>query len=1379
MMRGFEATLINGFEPTRQGLEASSSLTMSNDTPSLPPPPQTGFGAPTPTFEQKESALFPPPPQSGFGAPSPIIEGNNTSSLPPPPQSGFGAPTPVSAREESPSLPPQHKSGFGVPSSLPTREQSPSLPPPPMNGFGAPTPPPPARNETPPMPPPPQSGFIAPPQGGFVPRPSLDGGQSKIPPHRGFVPRASFDAAATRYRFDESHHPRHRFHDINAQPELSMRPQSSERVEEPAAVQSPRLKEQSAASPTAAAAVVNNPRAFLGGIYKGLVETLATGSDAVASGIEQAFWKAPALAHHASVAIGANPRGSDETHVSEPKTIPTAQDVSYEQFAGASGEPNGFDSVALDHPTSISADFSEIPLVGGQLASYAPPIDGFDAVPFEDSSFAATHVAPMEASRPDSVLDDLLPATLQAEQELERPPPAKVASTADLGSANAGSPWLESSVYSDGNPLAAGDEGLATAPEPENEWLPAQVAPAVFSARPSSSARASPLTGARDLQAGSPNNGARKEITNEAPFGSYDDATFEVGPDFNPDALPSDLHESRISPTPASEIKPGTPVYSNTGFGAGQPSQHSSIYASSPATESVASAFQATPQYSDRMGNAFAPLQSFDFGPSSSPAPAGEIKPETSVFSGTGVDDVRPFPSGSAQTSVPATEGVNSSFYATSSQYPDPIVNAFAPVETFNFGPSSYGVQDFVITSEDPQGASASEPVAETFDSQSGHGGAAPEQHVDDSSTNAFNIQPSGYGDALWSYEQDAADATGNALGAPYGQEADPVANAFGSQYKVAGIEAENADPVANAFAGLSISGDAHGYQNQQPEWAINPVDPQSKAFAAGTVQASYTQEMDPVATDFDSTLGPQSVANAYGGISTSSQDRPEWAAEPQPSAHAVDTAQGSYGEETDPVANAFGSQLNANGVHAPNADSVADAFHGLTMSGNGFHGQQPEWGPGHAGSQPAYAADTAQVSYPWETHTGPDADSQPSADAGVPAQALYNQQKDPGTNTFDSQTAFDDQPGAYAADAAQDLSGRDVDPVANAFGIAGQGNVDPVANAFGLRAVSGNQSTTLAQSTYGQDADPVASWFGSPQNGHAGQSFYGQGAGTPSQEADPIISAFGLQSSANIGKSPYGEEADAVAKAFASPSSANAMQGLYKQEANAVANADMPQAFYGQEADPVANAFGSPSSANVTQNVHTQEADPNANATGAVANVDVTQSLYGQEANPVTNSFGTPSSEYAAARGYHEKAEPVPDNDEAQHAFYGQEADPVANAFGSSPSAGDNAYDQQADPVANAFGIAAGVNVTQGFYYQEADPVANAFGSRIHSSLASGNDTKGMQPEQQEEPTPSVRAPYDVGELRELMQANDALRSRFAQTLARLPASLRSMAAY
>ncbi|KAI8589764.1 hypothetical protein BDZ88DRAFT_128389 [Geranomyces variabilis] len=1278
--------------PPQSGFEASAFRGRANETPPIPPPSQKGFeaapshmrSAVTSPFaystqqsvqhfatdhapHEETSVLLAPPQQSDeSSAASPIVS-TESAALPPPPPSGLGAPPRPPTSNDFKSLPPPPQSGFGAPAPPVASSETAAISPPPQSGIGAPTPPV-MTNERQPLPPPPQSGFVAPPQGGFVPRASSDG-QSKIPPRGGFVPRASFDATSSRSRFEESHHPRHRFHDINAQSEQGDGSQSAERLLQPTDEQpSPRSKEQPAAQALSAAAVVNNPRAFLGGIFSSVVETLATGSDVVASGIEQALRKTPALANHnPSTSANAKRQGTAVASSPERESTP-AQEFSYEQFAGgANGESNGFDSVSLNNPSSaISADFAEVPLAGGQLAGFSRPNDGFDAVLFEDQSFAATPPPPLaESSRPDSVLDDLLPATLQAEQETERPVPAKVASGVDLASSNAGSPWLESSVYSDGNPVVAADEvGITRAPEPASEWLPAQPAPAIFGARPSSGTRASPYTDAGNLPAGSPTaGGARQAATNDTPhYGSFDDATFEVGPDFIPDALPSDVHESRISPTPASEIKPGTPVFTATGLGTGRPAYQSELnVTSSPATASVASAAPAvdTPHYaSDTVASAFAPVQSFDFGPSSYGAQDFVITSEDSQAS-------------AASETVP---------YAThKDQVDDPIANAFGAQASAG---TAYGTHPYSETAQAEYSSPQNDdPVANSClqSNDDVNGGYGSPQHADtfpagsDAAHGSYTEYPTQDADTI-------ASAFGGASYGSYGQDTDPVVNAFGAQQNMNatyGSYGQDAYPVTDAFG---------AQQNAEAAYGSN-AEPVAKAFGtpqsadtAGVSYGSYGQDADP-------------IANAFGGHS-----------EPVES-------YGSYGQDADPVANIFGAPQNAD----PAANPVANPFNGQPTPGEsyGSYGQDANpVGNAFASCDAAYGGDADPVANAFG--------SQPSADASVdPVTSVFGMLSVSGNGQDSVTSAFGSQPSAYPADTAQGPYGQEADPVTSAFGTQSTGQeADPVISAFGY---------------YGQQTDPVSKAFGSRPSADATQGSYDQEVdpltkafGSPSND-DPIANAFGVSSS------PAGaQRADSIANAFGLPATSSSSHGAYGQQVDPIANAfgssSTPAGLdgvYGQQADPIADAFSSQTSAAGSLNMYSQQADPIGNAFGSQARRADSHSAYGLQTDPIVNAFGltSPAGSHSA---YSQQADPIANafglssTPASAHSVHSQQADPVSDAFGlsSSPAGSHGTYGQQADPVSSAFGSQASPYVTHGTGAQHADPVANAFG--LQSTLSS-----------------------------------------------------------
>ncbi|KAJ3165738.1 hypothetical protein HDU88_003932 [Geranomyces variabilis] len=1260
--------------PPQSGFEASFRG-RANETPPIPPPSQKGFeaapsrvlSAVTSPFafssqqsvehfatdhapHEETSALFAPQQSDESSAASPIVS-TESAALQPPPPSGLNTSARPPTSNDFKSLPPPPQSGFGAPAPPVASSETAAISPPPQSGIGAPTPPIMATNERQPLPPPPQSGFVAPPQGGFVPRTSSDV-QSKIPPRGGFVPRASFDATSSRSRFEESHHPRHRFHNINAQPEQGDGSQSAERLEHPTDEQpSPRSKAQPAAPALSAAAVVNNPRAFLGGIFSSVVETLATGSDAVASGIEQALRKTPALANHnPSASANAKRQGTAAASSPERESTP-AQEFSYEQFAGgANGESNGFDSISLNNPSSaICADFAEVPLAGGQIAGFSRPNDGFDAVLFEDQSFAATPPPPLaESLRPASVLDDLLPATLQAEQETERPAPAKVASGVDLASTNAGSPWLESSVYSDGNPVVAADEvGITSAPEPASEWLPAQPAPAIFGARPSSGTRASPYTDASNLPAGSPTaGGARQAATIDTPhYGSFDDATFEVGPDFLPDALPSDVHESRISPTRASEIKPGTPVFTATGLGTGRPTYQSELNAtSSPATASVASAGPAddTPHYaSDTVASAFAPVQSFDFGPSSYGAQDFVITSEDAQAS--------------ASETVP--------YASHEQQVDDPSANAFGAQPTAG---TAYGAHPYSETTQaeynSPQHGDA---VPNSY------GGYGSPQHAD-----AFAAGSDAAHGSYTEYPTQDADTIASAFGGDsygsYGQDTDPVVNAFGAQQIMNapyGSYGQDAYPVTDAFGAQQNAEAAYG-SNAEP--VANAFGTPQSADTAGVSYGSYGQDADP-------------IANAFGGHS------------------APGESYGSYGQDADPVANIFGAQQNA--------DPAANPFDGQPTPGESYssYGQDANpVGNAYASRDAAYGRDADPVANAFG--------SQPSADASVdPVTSVFGMLSVSGHGQDSVTSAFGSQPSAYTAGTAQGSYGQEADPVTSAFGTQSTGQeADPVITAFGYheqqtdavsKAFSSQPSAEATQGSHDQEVDPLTKAFGSPSND------------------DPIANVFGAS------PSPAGaEQADSITNAFVLPATPSSTHGASGQQVDPIANAfgssltpASLDSVYGQQANPIANAFGSQSSPAGSLNTYSQPADPIVNAFGSQSSRADSHSAYGLQTDPIANAFGlaSPAGSHSAYSAYSQQADPIANafglssTPASAHSVHSQQADPVSNAFGlsSSPAGSHSTYDQQADPVSSAFGSQASPYVIHGTGAQHADPIANAFG--------------------------------------------------------------------
>ncbi|KAJ3175773.1 hypothetical protein HDU87_005767 [Geranomyces variabilis] len=1430
--------------PPQSGFEASALRGRAGETPPLPPLSQRGFEASASRVQStvtspfafssqqsmehfatdyaphEEIARFPSSPQQSVEASaSSSIVPNETAVLPPPPQSGFGASARPPTSNENKSLPPPPQTGFGASAPPTTSKETAALSPPPQSGFGASSPPV-SSNEKQSLPPPPQSGFVAPPQGGFVPRASFDG-QSKIPPRGGFVPRTSFDATATRSRYDESHHARHRFHDINAQPEQGERPQSAERVEQPAEQQpSPRSKEQPAAAALSATAVVNNPRAFLGGIFSSVVETLATGSDVVASGIEQALRKTPALANHnPSAAANAKRQGAAATPGSEREATP-AQDFSYEQFAGgASGEPNAFDSVSLNNPSSaISADFSEVPLAGGQIAGFSRPNDGFDAVLFEDQSFSATPPPPLAAARPDSVLDDLLPATLQAEQDTERPLPIKVASGVDLSSTNAGSPWLESSVYSDGNPVVVADEvAAAPAPEPASEWLPAQPAPAIFGARPPSSARASPYANATNMQAGSSSaGGARQAATNDTPqYGSFDDATFEVGPDFIPDALPSDVHESRISPTPASEIKPGTPIFSATGVGPGRPVRQSDINMnSSPAATSVASAAQtaATPYYAgDTVASAFAPVQSFDFGPSAYGAQDFVITNEDSQLPASDVFNLQQGPQGQ----VPPHD-------AHEQHGHDPVANAFSAQATPG---TAYGAQPgYGSPQHADTGSYASyttrdaDPVANAFGgSYSSYGQEA------DPVANAFGAQQNvdtSYG----SYGQDAN--LGESFGS-FGHDVDSVANASGQSQNAESYDlyGQDVNAVANAFGGQSAPADSYAYYGQDPVVnafggqqnldASNDVGAQQNAAAGEESYGSYGQDVDPVAKilgaqqDADAAADP--VVNAFGMQSTPGEFYSSYGQDAHPVASAL--AQGpepSADAAVDPVTNAFG-MLSVSGY---GQDSVTSAF----------------------GSQPnAYATDMAQGSYGQDAGPVTSAfGTQPrgqDADSVTNTFGFYGQEADPGSNAFGSQPSADATQGLYdqEADPLTQAFGppSNDDPIANASSFASSPasarQVDPIANAFSIPA-----TPSSSHGAYGQQFDSIANAFGTSSTPASVHSVY-------SQHADPVANAFGLSSSPAGSHSTYSQQAHPVSSAFGSQASPYPPRETSDQHADPITNAFGPQSTppsYEQHSDPIASAFspqGFGTSVHGAQDfvitsddpppVQTQTTAADASSSSA-ATVNFGHSQASQPlVDSVADAFGPQLSHYFGTSSYGSHVFAITSDDPQADAAplggnafnaspYGQhdfaitsddsvpqrsDAQPPADFFNTG-SYGTHDFNITSDDLPAAQETAAyGMPTSEPAQYGASEEVAQqpaqtpleAFSlSPSEYPVAPQSDSQGAKSPfvsgtAQQDAAPSQAPRYDPKELDDIMRANDALRSRFAQMMARLPASLLATAAH
>ncbi|KAJ3156030.1 hypothetical protein HDU89_005594 [Geranomyces variabilis] len=1438
--------------PPQSGFEASGSRGRANETPPIPPPSQKGFeaapsrvlSAVTSPFafstqqsvehfatdhapHEETSALFAPQQGGESSAASPIVS-TESAALPPPPPSGLSTSARPPTSNDLKSLPPPPQSRFGAPAPPVASSETAAISPPPRSGIGAPTPPVMA-NERQPLPPPPQSGFVAPPQGGFVPRASSDG-QSKIPPRGGFVPRASFDATSSRSRFEESHHPRHRFHNTNAQPEQGDGSQSAERLEQPTDEQpSPRSKEQPAAPALSAAAVVNNPRAFLGGIFSSVVETLATGSDVVASGIEQALRKTPALANHnPSASANAKRQGTAAALSPERESTP-AQEFSYEQFAGgANGESNGFDSISLNNPSSaISADFAEVPLAGGQIAGFSRPNDGFDAVLFEDQSFAATPPPPLaESLRPDSVLDDLLPATLQAEQETERPAPAKVASGVDLASTNAGSPWLESSVYSDGNPVVAADEvGITSAPEPASEWLPAQPAPAIFGARPSSGTRASPYTDASNLPAGSPTaGGARQAATIDTPhYGSFDDATFEVGPDFLPDALPSDVHESRISPTPASEIKPGTPVFTATGLGTGRPTYQSELNAtSSPATASVASAGPAvdTPHYaSDTVASVFAPVQSFDFGPSSYGAQDFVITSEDAQAS--------------ASETVP--------YASHEQQVDDASANAFGAQPTAG---TAYGAHSYSETTQaEYNSPQYGDPVANSFGLQSNgdvNRGYGSPQHADafaagsDAAHGSYTEYPtqdadtiaSAFGgDSYGSYGQDT-DPVVNAFGAQqnmnatygsYGQDAYPVTDAFGAQQNAEAAHGSNGEPVANAFGtpqSADTAGVSYGSYGQD-------ADPIANAFgrhsAPGESYGSYSQDPDPVTNIFGAQQNADPAANPFDGQPTPGESYGSYGQDANPVGNVFASRDAAYGGDADPVANAFGSHPSADA----SVDPVTSGFGMLSVSGHGQDSVTSAFG-----SQPsAYTADTAQGSYGQEADPVMSAFGTQStgqeADPVIRAFGYSGQQTDQVSKAFGSQPSADATQGSYdrEVDPLTKAFGSpsNDDPIANAFGVssspAGAQQADSIANAFGLPA-----TPSSSHGAYGQQVDPIANAFVSSSTPASLDSVYGQ-------QADPIANAFGLSSSPAGSHSTYGQQADPVSSAFGSRASPYVTHGTGAQQADPVGNAfglQSTPSSYEQHSSPIANAFspqgfgtrsyGAQDFVITSDDTHAPEVD--ASSSSAVGESQASQA---SAVDPVANAFGPQLSHYFGTSSYgaHDFAitsdDPTPLGGNAFNASpYGQQDFVITNDDSASrrPNAQPRADVSNAGSYGphdfritsdglpsqqetSAFGLptsepsqyGVGDAVTQ----QPAQTPLEAFSLPPSEYPVAAQSDKQDTPfvsgmAQQEGATavgPSHAPRYDAKELDDLMRGNEALRSRFAQMMTRLPASLLATAAH